>query len=773
MKAVLTLSTIILACTFGAHAQQFLGYAIPDSLDLIEGDHTVSGVEIVGGVSGSGVLTMTDADTLIIVGEADLSAMTLSDSAAGTIVFAMPTDSVDKAEALMSFKFGVSSLNNLIFTGEGDGYEAPTALLLGDTLKINGNLEAFQVNRFKIGQDNEPLDLIVRGDMRVDAVMGRYNAYGGKIMVYGDYMVPNVWWSYHGTRSAILELAGADTQLVELASCSSKVDEQEYSKIVHSGPGVMRLIGREMVCDTFIQTMGTLDLNGFAVNAGVIEFAGALENNESWSCIEEQVQVVDVILDDPDNPVYVYDTLLDTITFPNEAILRVAQSARFIGNADTMVSMNPERSWKIEALGSVMANYASIGACTVIPEYSQAVAFNSVDEGDNTGWLFSDGGSAFSRKLPDSAEVLSGEGFAPEVSAVIAPGEENAAIEWVVDSAVAGAGTVLNYSDAVSLADSGKTFRAYLKNGDVVLDSAGPMTLMVLDWPRLNGTIDGDDAFVGDTLVLTAETIAGVDSIHWYRIVEDGDSKEYSPVEGAFGDSLVLTGVTKEMHKHSYAAIAYDTNATAYPADTASKEIKVYYPVAIAQQPQNGTVEIGAAVSFTVTAITEWDGELEYRWQLNEEDIDPAQNPTAQTDSLVLENVTMDMFGASVRVIIVGDGNKRWYSETAMIEQHVGIANTAQTTPLRFSFMGLVQNPVRGSARIRYALPAQCHVNLAVYALDGREVARLVDGAVSAGYHDILWNGKGDNGEPVAQGRYVIQIIAGGHIKQQRFIMAR
>ena len=49
-------------------------------------------------------------------------------------------------------------------------------------------------------------------------------------------------------------------------------------------------------------------------------------------------------------------------------------------------------------------------------------------------------------------------------------------------------------------------------------------------------------------------------------------------------------------------------------------------------------------------------------------------------------------------------------------------------------------NPARGPLLISFTLPQSGHVRLVVHDIAGREVARLVDGEVSAGSHQVHWS---------------------------------
>ncbi|MCH7528510.1 MAG: T9SS type A sorting domain-containing protein, partial [Candidatus Marinimicrobia bacterium] len=60
---------------------------------------------------------------------------------------------------------------------------------------------------------------------------------------------------------------------------------------------------------------------------------------------------------------------------------------------------------------------------------------------------------------------------------------------------------------------------------------------------------------------------------------------------------------------------------------------------------------------------------------------------------------------------------------------------------------------------IRFDLPLATEVHLAVYDLLGREVVRLVDGQLQAGYHQQVWNGRDLNGREVPTGIYFVLVV--------------
>jgi hypothetical protein len=80
---------------------------------------------------------------------------------------------------------------------------------------------------------------------------------------------------------------------------------------------------------------------------------------------------------------------------------------------------------------------------------------------------------------------------------------------------------------------------------------------------------------------------------------------------------------------------------------------------------------------------------------------------------------------------------------------------------LEFVLAPPVPNPSHGMTRIPFALPAEANVRLDVLDLQGRRVARLVDGVMSAGRHEATWNGT-DRGVQARPGLYFVRLEVRG-----------
>jgi hypothetical protein len=67
-------------------------------------------------------------------------------------------------------------------------------------------------------------------------------------------------------------------------------------------------------------------------------------------------------------------------------------------------------------------------------------------------------------------------------------------------------------------------------------------------------------------------------------------------------------------------------------------------------------------------------------------------------------------------------------------------------------------SPFAGATRIEFGVPAAQHVTLSVYSVDGRLVTVVADRVFPAGYHSIIWRGRGPAGRPVADGVYFCRL---------------
>lgn len=82
-------------------------------------------------------------------------------------------------------------------------------------------------------------------------------------------------------------------------------------------------------------------------------------------------------------------------------------------------------------------------------------------------------------------------------------------------------------------------------------------------------------------------------------------------------------------------------------------------------------------------------------------------------------------------------------------------------------------NPFNPLTTIAYSLGEGAVAELAVFNPAGRRVRTLVDGFVSAGEHEVTWDGLDDRGTPVASGVYFYWLRVGDALETRRMVLVK
>ncbi|HLX12773.1 MAG TPA: FlgD immunoglobulin-like domain containing protein, partial [Bacteroidota bacterium] len=88
-----------------------------------------------------------------------------------------------------------------------------------------------------------------------------------------------------------------------------------------------------------------------------------------------------------------------------------------------------------------------------------------------------------------------------------------------------------------------------------------------------------------------------------------------------------------------------------------------------------------------------------------------------------------------------------------------GVKNSL--VPLTFDLANNYPNPFNPTTTIHYSVPNTAKISLAIYNVLGQEVRMLVDGNISAGYHDVVWDGKDNHGNTVQSGVFFYRLETG------------
>jgi len=87
--------------------------------------------------------------------------------------------------------------------------------------------------------------------------------------------------------------------------------------------------------------------------------------------------------------------------------------------------------------------------------------------------------------------------------------------------------------------------------------------------------------------------------------------------------------------------------------------------------------------------------------------------------------------------------------------------------------LGASPNPFNPTTSVSFELPAAGHAELAIFSVDGRRVATLVDTRLSAGPHSIAWNGSDAYGRSVGSGVYFARLNLRGQVAHARMTLLR
>jgi flagellar hook assembly protein FlgD len=65
------------------------------------------------------------------------------------------------------------------------------------------------------------------------------------------------------------------------------------------------------------------------------------------------------------------------------------------------------------------------------------------------------------------------------------------------------------------------------------------------------------------------------------------------------------------------------------------------------------------------------------------------------------------------------------------------------------------------------------YASLRIYDVSGRLVRTLVDGSLGKGVHELLWDGRDDNGDILASGVYFYRFVLDDFEKTKKMILLR
>lgn len=105
---------------------------------------------------------------------------------------------------------------------------------------------------------------------------------------------------------------------------------------------------------------------------------------------------------------------------------------------------------------------------------------------------------------------------------------------------------------------------------------------------------------------------------------------------------------------------------------------------------------------------------------------------------------------------------------------NVAVAGESSTKiPEAFALRQNYPNPFNPTTIIQFDLPAASHVSLKLFNLLGQEVRTLFNGEKNAGYHQVIWDGKNEQGITVPTGIYIYRIATGSIVQTRKMMLVR
>ncbi len=93
--------------------------------------------------------------------------------------------------------------------------------------------------------------------------------------------------------------------------------------------------------------------------------------------------------------------------------------------------------------------------------------------------------------------------------------------------------------------------------------------------------------------------------------------------------------------------------------------------------------------------------------------------------------------------------------------------------PRSFGLLQNYPNPFNPETRIEYEVKQPGRVNVAVYDVQGRLIATLLDADRNAGTYDVTWNGRDAAGQQVASGTYIYRLTMDGQAVSRKMVMVK
>ena len=202
--------------------------------------------------------------------------------------------------------------------------------------------------------------------------------------------------------------------------------------------------------------------------------------------------------------------------------------------------------------------------------------------------------------------------------------------------------------------------------------------------------------------------------------------------------------------------LAFDYDIDALSVEQIVWDTEVLSGLQILDNQQEGIILVSAAgMGSSLSSGSQTLGYIEFRMNEFFDDV--------QT-SITLSRSRVNELDAVI------EGSVALYTNSTLVVSDWGDGGV----PMEFALNQNYPNPFNPSTMIRYQLPEQTMVTIAIYDLMGRKVRTLIPGETQlAGYRQVVWNATNDFGQPVSAGMYIYTIQAGTYRMTKKMILMK
>ncbi len=295
-------------------------------------------------------------------------------------------------------------------------------------------------------------------------------------------------------------------------------------------------------------------------------------------------------------------------------------------------------------------------------------------------------------------------------------------------------------------------------------------------------TNDTGDSAADDTWMVDVSADGG---LTWVNLETQTDSyREWKPYDFDLGEYVPLTNqvvlrfVASDYGDQSIVEAAVDDfELTGCPAsvDVLAPYVEVISPNGGEELTEGTEVQVDWALSDDygfrgVIVLASYDGGTTYD--------DTLRTMTGFDTNLTWQIPAGDHPECKIGVEATDRGYSTSFDESdmpfAIVRDQAGIDDIVEeSTPDRVVLVGSERNPFSGSTHIFFGLPSAMETTLRVYDARGRLTKEILNSGVQAGYHSVVWDGRGTSGRIASSGVYFLRLTAGDTVRTTKVMLVR